>query len=486
MPHLLISGAALVVIMAGFFASVHSPLGLAISAGESPGFEWIRSNITSLMGFLLAYLILVCWFQIKQTLPAFLPTKLLPLLICIEVVSIATVALLLFFQWTSLILAALNILLISLLLQALFYVWYPDSGKVDRHSIVSRDYSANPGLFLVLLFAVGVAVSFIDPSWRRLSEHILLDSDWDNTLRYLYPPVLSGVTNVWFGIGMMIIINGFRWLYSRYSRCQQNFRLINFLAFFSLAAIFTAILLVTLYQAIPWQINGLNLNMTVWQLFIFFSMTGGMLLSAVFYKIASFMPGGQGKSAVGIIALCMGTPFIYPVAWFLFSRWNRRSVWWLLLLATIGLSFILIYLVLFGDLFNPWFTAFSYLKGAILMAASVVAAGVGVLIIEDLFAIAGRPPASRRRSIVILAAAGVVGLWAFYSLSKFPEVKTAILQYNELTRVSATFAREFTGALGLGRWFHLGQRPPQNNSPHPWPPALAAGKDPPVAVAAGL
>ena len=175
------------------------------------------------MGFLLAYLILVCWFQIKQTLPAFLPSKLLPLLICIEVVSIATVALLLFLQWTSFIFAALNVLLISLLLQAFFYVWHPGSVKVDRHSIVSQDYSTNPGLFLVLLFVVGVVVSFIDPSWRRLSEHILLDSDWDSTLRYLYPPMLSGVTNVWFGIGMMIIVVGFRWLYSRSSRCQQFF-----------------------------------------------------------------------------------------------------------------------------------------------------------------------------------------------------------------------------------------------------------------------
>jgi hypothetical protein len=44
-----------------------------------------------------------------------------------------------------------------------------------------------------------------------------------------------------------------------------------------------------------------------------------------------------------------------------------------------------------------------------------------------------------------------------------------VLQFNELTRVDSTFARELADLLGFGKWIHLGQRPPPNNSPHPWP-----------------
>jgi hypothetical protein len=457
------------VVLTALFASVHSPLGQEISAGESPGFAWTRTNITSLVGFLLAFLILLCWLQIIQLRQPIPLPKMLKLLICIELIAIAIIALVLYSQQTSFLQAALTVLLISLLLLALLNLWYPERVQADRHAIVSREYSTNAGHFLILLFVLGAAVSFIDPSWRRLSDQIVLDSDWDSSLSYLYPPVLSGVTNVWFGIGMMLIVTGFRWLYSRFSRCQQNFRLINFLTFFCLAAAFTAVLLVTLYQAIPWQINNLNLNTTVWQLFIFFSMTGGILYSAVFYKIASHVPGAQGKSAIGIIALCVGIVLIYPIAWLLMGRQSGKIGWLSLLMTTIGFCIFLIYLVLFGDFFNPWFTAFSYLKGALLIAVSMVVAGIGVLIIENFLSVTSRPSTTFWRPLTILALAGVLGLLPYYSLSKFPEVKTAVLQYNELSRVSATFAREFTGALGLGRWFHLGQRPAQNNSPHPWP-----------------
>lgn len=469
LPWLLIAGAAMVVVLTALFMSAHSPLGREISAGESPGFAWIRANITVLMGFFLAYLIWVCWFQIKNAKQTVPPSRTLSLLICIETACIAVVALLLFFQQTNYLPMISTVLLISLLLQAQINLRHPLMSEVDRHSIVSGDYSINTGLFLILLFAIGASIAFIDPSWRRLSDQILLDSVWDRALADVFPLVLSGATNVWFGIGMMIIVIGFRWWCSRVSSSQHNFRLINFLIFFCLVAAFAAVLLLTLYQAIPWQINNLKLNTTVWQLFIFFSMTGGMLFSAVFHKIASHVPGVKGKSSIGIIALCMGTAIIYPVARVFISRRHKTSSWMLLLITTIGFSLILIYPVLFGDFFNPWFTAFSYLKGAILMAAAVIAAGVGVLIIENLFSVPSGPPANSQRSLIILTIAGAIGLLPFYALSKFPEVKTAVLQYNELSRVSATFAREFTGALGLGRWIHLGQRPSQNGSPHPWP-----------------
>jgi len=78
--------------------------------------------------------------------------------------------------------------------------------------------------------------------------------------------VLSGVATVWFGIGLMLILLGFRWLQVRKNDWQSLYRVFNLLTFFSIVAGFTAFLLVTLYYAIPWQINNLHLKYTFWQL----------------------------------------------------------------------------------------------------------------------------------------------------------------------------------------------------------------------------
>jgi hypothetical protein len=468
-PWLHLLGAALVVVLTGLFSAVHSPLGQEISAGESPGFGWIRANVIPCIGFVLVYLILVCYLQIKHILespPAF---KMLPLLICIEVTGIALIALLLFFQRTNFLPLVLSVLLVSLLLQALIGLWRSDIVETDRSFVLSPDYSTNTGLFLVILFVMGAAISFLDPSWRQLSDQVLLDTDWEYKLRYLYPPVLSGVATVWFGIAMMFIILGFRWLQVRISDRQSVYGVFNFLTFFSLVAAFTAFLLATLYYAIPWQIINLNLQYFVWQLFIFLSTASGILFSAVFYRIVPHIPESQERSVIGIVALTVGATFIFPVTWFMTSRRYKKIGWLLLLISSIGVCAIICYLFLFGDIFNPWFTAFSYLKGGMLKIVSMVAAGTVLLMIEPLFSVNAGMPSGYRRPAFILPVAGILGFLPFYSLLKYPEVKATVLQYNELTRVDTTFARELANTLGLGKWIHIGQRPPQNDSPHPWP-----------------
>ena len=66
LPWLHFSGALLVVVLSALFSAVYSTLGQEISAGESPGFAWLRATITTGMGFGLVYLILVCWIQLRQ------------------------------------------------------------------------------------------------------------------------------------------------------------------------------------------------------------------------------------------------------------------------------------------------------------------------------------------------------------------------------------------------------------------------------------
>lgn len=469
LPLLNILGAALVVVLTALFSMVHSPLGQEISAGESPGFAWIRANVIACFGFVLMYLIGVSWLQIKRLRQSAQSARMLSLLVCIEMVAIALFGLLLFFHQTKFLSPVLTILMAGLLLQALYNIWPSDMFEADGLSVLSRNYSTRTGLFLVLLFVAGAAVSFLDPSWRRLSDQVWLDSNWEYTLRHLYPFVFSGVTNVWFGIGMLVIILGLRRLQVRMSVRQGGYRVLNFLTFFSLVAAFVAFLLMTLYDAIPWQIDSLNLKYTVWQLLIFLSVAGGLLFSAVYCRIVKRMPASQDSSMIGIIALAVGATFLLPVTWLWISRRRPKFAWSLLLASTFSVGIFIGLLVLFGDFFNPWFTAFSYLKGAILTLIAVVVAGTGVLIIEQLFPRASKTRVTFRRPILILIIAGVLGFLPFYTLDQFPEVKAAILQYNELARVHATFAREVTRVLGLGRWFHLGQRPLKNNRPHPWP-----------------
>ncbi len=469
LPWLHILGAAIVVGVTALYSAVHSPLGQEISAGESPGFDWVRANIVSCIAFALIYLIWVCWLQIKNLRQSAPATRIWPLLVCIEVVGLTLIVLLPFFQRSEFLPLVLTTLLVSLLLQALFGLRPSDLIEKDRQSILSWKYSTDTGIFLVLLFVMGAAISFLDPSWGRLSDQLLLDSDLECNLRYLFPPVLSGVTSVWFGIFMLVILLCFSRMQHRINDRQDGHRIFNFLTFFSLVGAFSAFLLLTLYYAISWQINNLHLKSTIWQLLIFLSVAGGILFSTVFYRIVSHIPEAQERSMTGIVALTIGAATVLPITWFLTS-WRRTKLCWaLLLISILGVCVFIGYIVLFGDIFNPWFTAFSYLKGAILIIVSVVVSGTVLLMIERLFRFMPNLPPSFRRQGVILAITAIFGFLPFYTLGKYPEVKVAVLLYNEIARVNTTFAREFANILGLGRWIHLGQSPSQNDSPHPWP-----------------
>ena len=468
LPWLQILGAALVVALTGLHSAVYSPLGLQISAGESPGFAWIRANINSMVGFVVAYLILACWLQIRQMRQLLQASKILPLLVCIEVVGIAFVAPLIYFQYAHLQSIPLTVLLISLLLQALYVLWRSDPPENQRPSVVSHQYSTRSSLFLVLLFVIGAAVSVLDPSWTRLSDQVILDSNWAYTLRYLYPPVLSGVTSVWFGISMVVILLCLRWMQAKVGNSKAKHGVFNFITFFSLVAAFTAFLLVTLYYAIPWQIDSLNLNCFIWQLLAFLSTAGGVLFAAVFQKLALQIPAAQQRCTIGMVALTLGAAIFFPVTLGLMLR-RAKFNWWLIPILIPGVSLVIVYLVLFGNFFNPWFTVFSYLKGAILTMIALVAAGTGALVIRQILPTASGSAPAFSRSMITLIILGVAGFMPFGALDKFPEVKAAVLQHNEIARVNTTFARELSNALGLGKWFHLGQRPPPNDRPDPWP-----------------
>ncbi len=469
LPWLHFSAALLVIVFNALFSAVHSPLGQEISAGESPGFAWIRANINICMGLGLVFLILVSGIQLRQMRQSsFKDNRLLLFFVCLEVFSVAAIALLLFYKRTDFLPSVYAILMLSVLIQGIIVFRRPGLAGLDHQAVILQKPAANAGLFFILLFIFGATISLLEPSRHRLADQIVLDSNFESLLGYVFPSILSGITGLWLGIGMLGIIIGIsRMFFKLYG--NKDFWIIHFLIFFSSVAFFMGFLLITLYYAISWQINNLHLKSTVWQLYIFLSVSGAILFSSVFYRIVPHIPQPQKASLMGIVSLTFGAAILFPMTWLLTLRQNARACWIMLLISILGACGFFGYVVLFGNMFNPWFTTFSYLKGAILKIISVVAAGTAVLLTEQFFSQRADAPSNFHRLGAVLAIAAVLGFLPFYALGKNPEVKVAVLQFNELTRVDTTFAREFAKVLGFGKLIHLGQRPPQNSNPHPWP-----------------
>ncbi len=469
LPWLHFFGALVVLVLNALYSAVYSPLGLEISVGESPGFAWIRTHITMGMGIGLVYLILVCWIQLGQKRrPSFVDSKGLPCLVCLQCLSIAAVPMLLFSKQAGYLPLASSVLLLSSLIQGMIAFWRLGLPDVEHLSVVSQNPAASAKSFFILLFIFGAAGSSLDPSWHRMADHIVLDTPFESHLRYIFPPISSGVTSLWLGIGMLTILLGSHHLFFKFFH-NNDFEVLYFLIFFSICLVFTGLLFITLYYAISWQIDSLHLNLTIGQFVLFLSVSGAIFFSGVFYKIHSNLPEPQQGSMIGMVSLTFGAGVLFPIAWVLTHGRITKNRWTWLLICTLGACVFIGYVVLFGDLFDPWFTTFSYIKGAILKILFIVAAGTGVLLIEQLYSLKPIAPPRLLRLAVALSLAAISGFLPFYALGKHPEVKTVVLQFNELTRVDATFAREFAAVVGIGRWIHLGQRPSPNHNPHPWP-----------------
>jgi glucan phosphoethanolaminetransferase (alkaline phosphatase superfamily) len=486
MPWLYLSAALLVIVFNALFSAAHSPLGQEISAGESPGFAWIRANINICMGLGLVFLLLMCGIQLRQMRQSsFTNKRLLAFLICFEVFCIAAIALLLYSKRTGFLTPLYAILILSILGQGVIAFRRRGFAGFDNQAEMLQKPTANGHLFFILLFFWGASISLLEPSRYRFQGQIMLDSNFESFLGHVFPSILCGITSLWLGIGMLgIIIVISRMFFKSYR--NKDFWIIYFLIFFSSVALFIGFLLVTLHYAISWQINNLHLKSTVWQLYIFLSVSGGILFSSVFYRIVPHIPQPRNASLMGIVSLTFGAAILFPITLLLTLRQNTRACWVMLLISVLGACGFIGYVVLFGNMFNPWFTTFSYLKGAILKIISVVAAGAAVLLAEQFFSQRAKPPSNFRRLGVALAIAAVFGFLPFYALGKYPEVKVAVLQFNELTRVNTTFAREFANVLGFDRWIHLGQRPPQNSNPHPWPQPWTLRKSHPSILPEGF
>ena len=470
LPWLHLLGAVAVVTLQALYSAVHSELGGAISAGESPGFAWIRSNLHIGMAGAVIYLIGICRIQISRIIHLTTAyARLLKLMVGLEILCIAATVGLVFYQRFDILPPVHTGLLISILIQSIITYWTAGRIEFDEIPEFLRAPERGAAHFLILLLFLGAFFAFLDPSSLRMADQIFLDSIWEQRLQFAFPPILAMATTLWFGAGLLVILFCFSGCLPKIMIMQKSTAIITSLLFIAFSAFIMAILFGSLLAAVNWEISKLNLKFTVLQLFLLLSAGGGILLADVFERIVAGLTQAQKSSFVGIVALSIGAAAIWPVVWLLTLKRFGKLNWWILLFAVIGASGIIVYFVLYGDLFNPWFTAFSYLKGTIIKVISVVAAGTGALLLYQ-FSLNDKTRIwTVRRWMTTLALTFLGGFLPFYALGKVPEVKAALLQSSELTRVDAVFARELSNVLGLARWIQFGQKPPENGNSDPWP-----------------
>lgn len=469
-PWLQLFGALLAFVLISLLTAIQSELGNEISSGESPRLEWMRRNMTELLWLGLAYLLLASGLQhlgirlTRQDYPQGMTA-----LMGVELVGVGMLAMAFLHWWDGLLPWGHALLQASILLQVLVTLWRSSASGLSEaiHILDLRDRSHVR--FLSFLFLLAAVPAYLDPSWQRMQDHVQLDSGFEIILSRILPPVLSGVTGLWFGIGTLIILASCRVSWLRPGGQSRLRGVGSFLPFVSISGLYAAIGLASLVYAIEWELRVLHLKSAMLPLFILLCGGGGALSYVAFRRLAPHVPQASGKSLIGIVALSMGAVLLFPITWLLtrpgYGRWSWQCVSASSLLGSLWLG----YYVVYGDLFNPWFTVFSYLKGAILQATAMMAAGILVLIFEEIFPVGSRLPSRVRTGWIVGLAIGLLGVLPFASLEGYREIKTAILQFNELSMVDATYARVLSNFLGMERWIRLGQVPKINNHQDPWP-----------------
>ena len=469
-PWLKLFGAILAFLLISLHFAIHSELGSQISTGESLGFSWVRTNIDWLLLIGLGYLIFTSafqhfWFQVNGK-PYRRATRIFAGL---ELISLGILAVAILSKIPGAQTWGHILLQITLFLQVILGIQFSHNSASNVAIKILDDDEKSPFLFLSFLFLIAAVPTYLDPSWQRLHDYVRLDSTFEYLLCRLLPPLFSGIIAVWFGVGILIILKGFHILRRRLSEQTDLGGVISLLPFLIISALYTVICLGLLVKAIDWEIDKLGLKGEILPLFIL--LTGGStaLSYAAFLRLSPPISQAGEKNLIEIVAFSFGAALLLPLTWLLTRPPYGRRSWRLLLACTFMASLLLAIYVLYGDLFNPWFTVFSYLKGAILKATAVVAAGILALMVREFVSSETKASVSAKTKWTVVVLVSLLSFLPFTTLETYPEVKAAILQFNELSRVDGAYARALGESLGFGRWIRLGQDPKTSNQPEPWP-----------------
>jgi hypothetical protein len=452
------------------FAAVHSELGRHIGPGESPGFAWVRGHIDLALGLLLSGRILIAAAQIVQVRHSTTRLDLgLRLSAGIEVLCMVAAIGCAFMDAGAFLSLISTLYLVVVLAQGV--------GALLRSGFIPTLRQAASGLrlsgptpwFFGWLFLLGGLTAVIEPSWRRMADQAALDTALESVLHLALPAWIGGAFTMWVGIGLAGGTFIFMALKRRLGEAPVQAVLLPWGTLVFIPGLFSALLLASLMHAVSWQAAALNLKPAAIQLALIVSMAGSALMALVFVRLVRRWPRIRESDPLSVMCLTLGAALIWPLAALMISD-STQTVSRRMLAGVVCIAgFLGIILVLFGSLFDPWYTAFSYLKGTLLTLLCIVAAGSGALAMKP----CGRSAAKTTRHAIklggLLLLAGLVGLVPFRVLDSYPEVKALLLQYNELVRVDAGVIRVVANTIGVGHRFHLGQDPPPNGAPDPWP-----------------
>lgn len=452
------------------WAAVHSELGRHIAPGESPAFAWVRHHIGLGLGLVLSARLLVAVAQMAQVRRSTeRPNPGLRLGVGAEILSMAAIIAGAIFEAEAYLPTVATLYLVVVLAQGIGSLLGGSFLPKLRQTASGVHFSKPTPWFFGGLFLLGGLSAVIEPSWRRMADQTVLDTTREAVLHLALPAWIGGAVTLWVGIGLMLGIFLILALKSRTAGKGISTALPFLAVFVFIPGLLSAVLLTALMHAVSWQVAALNLKPAVIQLFLICSMTGSAVLASVFIRLAQCWPQIREFDPLAMMCLTLGAAMIWPLTALMTSA-SMWAVSWRQLAGAICSACLLgIVLVLFGDLFDPWYTAFSYLKDAMVILLCIVAAGAAVLMVRP---DGGPEPKGKLRGMRaggLLLLAGLAGLGPFWMLDAYPEVKAVVLQYNELARVDAGLVRVVVNAVGFGHGFHLGQDPPPNGAPDPWP-----------------
>lgn len=463
-------GACLAFVLISFYAATQSELANYISPGESPFFQWVRIHISALLWCGLGYLLLASTVQAVRirSIPRS-SRRGMTALVGIELIAIGMLAYTLLSGSNALLASGHALLQASVLFQVYMNLW-GSTISAQHKSLHLLDFpDDNDGVFLLSLFFFAAIPAALDPSWHRMQEYVHLDSTFEILWSYLLPALLSGITVLWLGIGTLVILGALRALWTRLDSHSRLRERLVFAPFLFNASFYAMISLASLAYGIEWELTSLRLRSALIPLFIFLAGGGGALSYVAFRRLAPYARRMGAQSLIGMMALSMGAVLVFPITWMLTRRESGPRPWRYLLTCSLFGSLFLLYTVLYGNLFNPWFTVFSYLKGSILKITAVIAAGILVLVFEELRSGETRTAPRTWKRWIAIACIVPLGLLPFASLERYRETKAAVLQFNESSMVDATYARVLSDLMGLEGWVRLGQGPESRHHAEPWP-----------------
>ncbi len=468
-PWLKLLGAVLAFVIISLYTAIHSELGRPLTIGESAAFNVAKANPGRLLLLGVGYLWLVLGLQCLcyRRLDLFHKRRFL-ILAGLELVALGIIAVSVLLGWHGALPLGHTLLQGSLVGQVFLAISLLDlSGRISSVRLLDLKLKTFfPFLFFLFVFAALLVA--LNPSQRRIEDYVQFDSFFEICLVYLVPPLFSGVIGIWLGTAILALLAGGSALAHWVEAHCQKTRLIEFLPFILVSGLYAGTFLVSLLFVMDWELEKSELKGAMAPLFVLLTGGFGALGAISFRRIASLgrMPE---DNMIGLLTLSMACLLILPILWLpTHSASDRRRAWLLMIGLSLCATVALAYCIVYGNLFNPWFTVFSYLQGALLKATAFLAAGVLTLAVGRFFLTGSRKPL-RSKSWLGLTAICLAGFLPFYLVNKSPEVKAAILYYHELTMVDATYARALSKFLGLDRWIRYGQTPETIAHNLPWP-----------------